>query len=315
MEFSYAYHGSSAVADSADRTEMSFSPDTKREPTFFRGEVAKAVAFREAISALHDVVVSDLRWKPKDRTAYKEWLAQQEELDFAAIDQQRASVKKQIEKIQTELNELRQRSSKRMGPFYKARQAYFRYLYEKDYDAWFVFDPVITVHPDEVFFECFSQDESTYGRLGTSYEVYKEIGEFSCGTTNVDYSQALYEEFQKVRSYKTTTLEVDPTGFQVETTAEAAYKEVKIDLPDTWVRGFLQVSSAMSLPAVTFDLHPMDIHNLCFVLRRNRELKGPRGMRYLLRPDRPVTVVFEPWNLEVVCGRSIYQGPEEQEVR
>ncbi len=28
------------------------------------------------------------------------------------------------------------------------------YLYTKDCDAWIVLDPVITVHPDEVFFEC-----------------------------------------------------------------------------------------------------------------------------------------------------------------
>ena len=89
MEFEYAYRGNSAVADTADSTEMSFSPDTKREPTFFRGELSNSLAFREAISALHDVVVSDLRWKPKDRTAYKEWLAQQEELDWMQIGGQR----------------------------------------------------------------------------------------------------------------------------------------------------------------------------------------------------------------------------------
>jgi len=315
VEFEYSYHGSSAVFDSADRTDMSFSPDTRREPTFFKGDLRQSVPFREAISALHDVVVSDLRFKPKDRTAYKEWLAQQEELDWAMVDQQRAQVARQLEALRTEMEDLRRRSSRRMGAFYKARQRYFNYLYKKDYDAWYVFDPVITVHPDEVFFECFSQDESSYGRLGTSFEVYKDIGEFACGTTNVDYSQALYEEFQKVRSYKTTTLEVDPSGFEVQTTHEQAFKEVKIDLPDTWVRGFLQVSSAMSLPTVRVDLHPMDVHNMCFVLRRHKELKGPRSMRYLLEPGKPVRILFDPWNIEVTCGRSIYKGPEATEVR
>jgi hypothetical protein len=67
--------------------------------------------------------------------------------------------------------------------------------------------------------------------------------------------------------------QVDPSGFEVQTTAEDTFKELKIDLPDTWVRGFLQVSSAMTLPTVSFDLHPMDVHNLCFVLRRNKEKK------------------------------------------
>ena len=315
MLFEYAYLGSSAVADTGDATDMSFAPDTNREPTFFTGELAKAVEFREAISALHDIVVSDLRWRPKDRTQYMEWLAQQEEIDWAEVMKQEAAVARELQSAREELAELRSRRTSRMGPYYKAQQQYFDYLYTVDRDAWFVLDPVITVHPDEVFFECFSQDESTYGRLSTSYEVYRNIGEFACGTTNIDYSQSLFDEFQKVRSYKQTKLEIDPSGFEVQTTREDAYKEVKIDLPDSWVRGFLQVSSAMSLPATTFELHPMDVHNLCFVLRRKREMKGPRGMRYILKPGEPVRVIFEPWNSEVVCGRSICTASEETEVR
>lgn len=315
MEFDYSYNGSSRVSDRADRTEMTFSPDVTREPTFFRGQLSHKLPFREAISALHDVVVSDMRWHPKDRTAYKEWLAKQELLDWADIAQKRKSATDELRRLQAELRELDRRQSERWREFYSARQRYFDYLYRKDRDAWFVLDPVITVHPDEIFFECFSQDESSYGRLGTSFEVYDEIGEFSCGTTNVDYSQSLYDEFQKIRSYKGTSLEVDPSGFQVETQNQDAYKEVKIDLPDTWVRGFLQVSSAMSLPARSFTLHPMDVHNMCFILRRNKELKGPRSMRYRLIPDRPIEIVFDPWNYTVTCPRSIYQGPREEEIR
>ena len=315
MEFNYAYKGSTAVNNQGDRTQMSFSPDTKRPPTYFIGELQQNVAFREAISALHDVVVSDLRFKPKDKTEYKEWAAKQQEIDWPLVAAQRQEVADKIKQLQGELTNLNQRSYERLAPFYQARRRYFDYLYEKDRDAWFVLDPVITVHPDEVFFECFSQDESTYGRLGASYEVFKNINEFACGTTNIDYSAALYDEFQKIRSYKTTKFEIDPSGFEVQTTNEETFKEVKIDLPDSWVRGFLQVSSAMSLPATRFDLHPMDIHNICFVLRRHKEQKGPRGMRYHLKPGEPVRVVFEPWEIEVVCARSRYTGTSENVIR
>jgi hypothetical protein len=294
---------------------MQFSPDLNRSPTFFRGELSQGVAFREAISALHDVVVSDLRYKPKDRTEYLAWLERQELVDFAGVAEQASKTAQRIRELSAELERLRTRSYERLAPFYNARKKYFEYLYRRDINAWIVLDPVITVHPDEVFFECFSQDESTYGRLGTSFEVYKSVREFACGTTNVDYSQELYDEFQKIRSYKATTLEVDPSGFEVNTQNEETYKEVKIDLPDSWVRGFLQVSSAMSLPMMSFQLHPMDLHNFCFVLRRNREVQGPRSMRYVLRPGQPVKVVFEPWNLEVTCRRSVYEGDEEAEVR
>jgi len=315
MEFEYAFKRSSSVANRPGSTELSFSPDTRRDPTFFSGELRKGIAFREAISALHDVVVSDLRWKPKDRTAYKEWAARQEEIDWDQVAAQRGNVARQMRDLQDRLTALRRRASERRGPYDKAKRAYFDYLYRKDRDAWFVLDPVITVHPDEVFFECFSQDESSYGRLGASYEVFRNIGNLACGTTNIDYSSALYDEFQKIRSYKTTRFEIDPSGFDVRTEGEDAFKEVKIDLPDSWVRGFLQVNSAMGLPARTFDLHPMDVHNLCFVLRRHKEKRGPRSMRYCLTPGAPVRVVFDPWGIEVVCRRSEYRGRAPEEIR
>ena len=315
MEFEYAYRGSTAVEHRGDRTELSFSPDTKRTPTYFSGELRQNVAFREAISALHHVVVSDLRFKPKDKTAYKAWAAQQEDRDIEEIAAQRKDVAQRLKALRDELTELERQSVTRMRPFMQARQRYFNYLYEKNRDLWFVFDPVITVHPDEAFFECFSQDESSYGRLGASYEVFQNVGEFSCGTTNVDYSSVLYDEFQKIRSYKKTRFEVDPTGFTTQTGTDAAYKEVKIDLPDSWVRGFLQVNSAMSLQATRVDLHPMDVHNFLFVLRRQKEKKGPRSMRYRLTPGQPVKVIFEPWNLEVTCPRSIFQGEGTHDIR
>jgi biotin operon repressor len=71
----------------------------------------------------------------------------------------------------------------------------------------------------------------------------------------------------------------------------------------------------MSLPATQFDLHPMDIYNICFVLRRHKETTGPRSMRYHLNPGEPVRVVFEPWNIEVVCPRSPYTGTQPQTIR
>jgi hypothetical protein len=315
MEFNYSYKSSSAVTGQGDRTAMSFSPDVTRQPTYFRGELRQNIAFREAISALHDVVVSDLRFKPKDKEAYKAWAAQRNEIDWQLVAAQRQEVTDKIKALQADLTDLNRRSSERMSDFYRATARYFDYLYQKDRDYWFVLDPVITVHPDEVFFECFSQDESSYGRLGASYEVFKNVDEFACGTTNIDYSAALYDEFQKIRSYKRTLLEVDPSGFEVQTTGESDYKEVKIDLPDTWVRGFLQVSSAMSLPAIRFDLHPTDIYNICFVLRRRKEKQGPRSMRYILKPNEPIRIVFEPWGTEVVCSRSIYEGNCDRTIR
>jgi len=315
MLFEYRYFGNTAVKSGSRSSALSFAPDTRRDPTFFRGAVGQALGFREVLSALHDVVVSDLRFKPKDRTEYMAWLAKQEELDWAMIGAQREETRRQLVQAQAELQQIRARRSSVLRPFWTAQQRYFKWLLKKNYTAWLVLDPVITVHPDEVSFECFSKDESSYGRVACRHEVFRDVGEMACGTTNIDYSDALYDQFQKIRTYKTTTLQVDPGGFEVATGDDEAFREVKIDLPDSWVRGFLQVSAAMTLPAVRFDLHPMDVHNLCFVLRRARERKGPRSIRFHLEPGQPVRAVMEPWGVTIDCPRSPYTGDVAQEIR
>jgi hypothetical protein len=317
MLFNYKYHGNSGVVTGAKGTDMSFAPDTLRSPTYFIGTLAKNIAFREAMSALHQVVVSDMRFKPQDKSTYKEWAAQNELklLGELAIVENTERVKNEIRRISEELEAVRKEKSKVMQPFYDARGKYFNYLYEKERDTWFVLDPVITVHPDEIFFECFSQDESSYGRLGCSYEVFKNINEFECGTTNIDYSAALYNEFQKIRDYKETVFKVEPSGFQVDTTNEDSFTEVKIDLPDSWVRGFLQVSAAMTIQGHTFDLHPMDVHNILYHLKRKKEILGPRSLRFRLTPGEPISVLVEPFGILVTCPRSIYNGKTAGEVR
>ncbi|MEM1294449.1 MAG: SWIM zinc finger family protein, partial [Verrucomicrobiota bacterium] len=271
MLFQYRYSGTSQITSNASSSGMTFAPDTYRQPTYFIGNLRKKVAFREAISALHDVVVSDLRFQPKDKSDYKRWAAEQEEAWLGEALSEVEEVATRVRELRSGLSAMNKERSTIMKPFYEAQRKYFAHLYKQNRDWWFVLDPVITVHPNELFFECFSVDESSYGRLGCNYEVFEKVNEFSCGTTNVDYSDLLYNEFQKIRDYKETQFTVDPSGFEVETTNEEQYKEVKIDLPDSWVRGFLQVSSAMTFPGYTFDLHPMDLHNFCFVLRRMKE--------------------------------------------
>lgn len=317
MLFNYRFAGNSTVTSSAYSTAMSFAPDTLRDSAWFIGKLHKKLAFREAMSALHDVVVSDLRFQPKDKSVYKEWVAANEAQFLAeymaGYDEKAALVR--IDQVKGELEKVRKEMQGAMSPFYKAQSKYYNYLYKNELDKWRVLDPVITIHPDELFFECFSEDESTYGKLGCNYNVFKEIGDYKCGTTNVDYSNGLYEEFQKIRDYKETELKVDPSGFSVATTQEEAFKEKKIDLPDSWVRGFLQVSSAMTLPMIQVELHPMDVHSLCSLLRRFKEKRGPRALQYILEPGHPIKLVLEPWGKEIICARSIYTGPTKQVIR
>lgn len=315
MRFQYRYYGATSVDNGASSTTMRFAPDTLRPPTYFVADVNRRVPFREAISALHDVVTADQRYQAPDKTAYKTWLAANEERLLAEFQARSSDLRARQAPILEELATIRARKDKVLQPFHKAQSRFFSYLFLTNRDMWIVLDPVITVHPDRVFFECFSRDESSYASLSCDHEMFDHVGEFACGTTNIDYSDALYDEFQKIRDYKTTRLAIDPGGFQVTTADDPAFIEEKIDVPDAWVRGFLQVSSAMNLPARRLDLHPMDVHNFCHVLRRRRERAGPRSIRFVLAPGEPVRAVFEPWNVEVVCRRSVYRGGTAEEIR
>ena len=309
------FHRSSHVSSNEGSTSLSFSPNLLREPTFFVAELQSHVNFREAISCLHNVVVSDLRFKPRERSDYKAWLKEKENSFLAEHEATLSDKKEQLALLERELSDINKKEKELLAPYNKAQEKYFNYLYEYDYDAWFVLDPVITIHPDQIFFECFSQDESSYAKLSCDYEVFKNIHEQSFGTTNIDYSHELFNEFQKVRSYKKSMFSIDPTGFEISTENSDTYKEEKIDLPDSWVRGFLQVSSAMSMPMLSFDLHPQDIANILFVLKRNKERESPRSLRFILKEDKPIHIVVEPFNITIKASRSISKIKGEHTVR
>ena len=315
MKFKYKYSGKSSVENSSSATGVRFSPDLLREPTYFVGNLDKKIPFREAISVLHNVVTADFNFQPKDNTQYLAWLKSQEDIWVAEATAELSSLKGKIRDLQSRLKIVRSQREEITRPYYKSQSDYFKYLFKRDYAAWLVLDPVITVHPDQVFFECFSKDESVYGKLSCGYDVFNTIDEFKCGTTNIDYSKKLYNEFQKIRTYKDTEFKIDPKGFDIKTTGEETYREVKIDLPDSWIRGFLQVSTAMTSNKVSFDLHPIDIANFISVLKRNKEKTGPRAIKYILKPGKPILAIFEPWNIEIACLQSIYQGDEEREIR
>ncbi len=319
MQFRYKYYGSTTVDDSAASQAFSFAPDTLRPPTSFEGVLRRDsqahLVFREALSALHSVVVSDLRYRGRDQTAYKQWLADNEKSLLAQFMQQAQTLKGQLSSLTDELRQLRARKDSVLAPFYLARRRYFDWLYTANRDAWFVLDPVITVHPERLLFEAFSQDESSYCAVSLPHDVFERTAGMACGTTNIDYSASLFEEFQKIRDYKATSFKIDPAGFTVATADDPAFHEEKIDLPDSWVRGFLQVSSAMTQPATVVELHPMDLHNLCSALRGRKERAGPRSLRFELQPGQPARMVLEPWNLALTARRSAIVGAPLTEAR
>lgn len=315
MLFQQTYAKPSGIQHIANQTLIDFSPDLGREPTYFRGKIADPIRYRDAMIALRDVVVSDLNYKPRDHSAYQAWVQEQYMLMIADVVEEHQKLSEQMKAVIERLRELDAIRDRRNGDFYKARSRYFKWLWENDKPAWWVLDPVITVAPDQVFFEAFSLDESVYGRLAVHENLFSEVTDFQYGTTNIDFSDSLLGELKRIRTYRPTEFQIDPSGFEVATEGRQVYKEQKIDVPESWIRGFLQVQSAMNLPTVSFDVRPIDLYNLCLFLRRHREKRSPRSLKFVLQPGQAVKVILEPWNEEIVFRGSVYLGEEAREIR
>ena len=302
MKTDFRYLGKSGVRESASGASVAFSPNLAREKVFFDSELLFPIRFREAMSALHDVVVGDLRFRKKDKTAYEAFKAQRakEEADL------RSKLASQAEK-----DELAKIAGRKLTPglekdfkkqhrlYWNARVRWANELAWKDPELFrhlVPCDPVVTVAPDSVFFECFSKDESAYGCLLLDRDALRD-NTSGLGTTNVDYSLALYDHFQTLRTYRPTRLLVDPAGFEVAVEGSDDYREEKIDLPPSWLRGFGQLQATMTLPSRRIEL-PVDVvYSILAHLRRNREKTGPRSLRFLLTPGRPPSIALDPWGV------------------
>ena len=254
-----------------------------RDPVRAKGTLKDAVPLREALSALHAVVHSDLRYKPKDRTAYQA---------FQRMRKQSAGLSA-----------------------WAAQQAYFDWLARNDPTAWLILDPVVTVHPDALLFEVFSKDEGTYAQLSVDWSAVALDGELACGTTHIDFSDALMEGVQRIRSYRPTTLDISRDAVALQTEGHEVL-EKQVELPDSWLRGFLQVQSAATLARARFQLAPVDLYNALRHLRLNADQKKKgRAIRVELIPGEQPRIVLEPWEQVIECGGAPYAGRTPEVVR
>jgi hypothetical protein len=179
----------------------------------------------------------------------------------------------------------------------------------------FLLDPIITVHPDRVFFEAFSNDQSTYGLVIADRALFEPDGEVGCGTTNVDFTSWLWQALGDMRSSRETWFHIGPAGFQVQTEGAGGRLEKKVDIPDAWVRGFLQLQAAMALPGTRIVARPVDLLAALRFLRHNKAKTSPRSLRYEFEPGRPVRVVLEPWEHVVPLRETEHNYEEARAVR
>lgn len=309
MIFDFKYQGKSAVVQGTDAARMGFASNTARTGAFFKGVLGRPHLFREALGALFSVVTSDLKFHPRDRVAFRAWMDEQDRRFVERLRARGATARARMEELEARRSVLDRLREARYQPFYAARKRYFDHVWQNQWELGYLFDPVVTVHPDELFFEAFSKDESSYARVGVRYDLFSEVESFECGTTNIDFSARLAAELDKVRSYKRTEFTVAPQGVDLQVGDAPVHKEKKIDLPPSWVNGFLQVQSAMSMSMARVRVAPIDLYNISRFLRTHKAKRSPRALRWELTPGARPRVVFEPWEHAIeLTGESRYEG-------
>lgn len=261
----------------------------QRAPVAFAGRVRQPLLFREAMATLFGVVSSDFRYVPKDRSQY------------AAFMQMR-------------------RSHQHSGLF-RAHQAYYRWLAQNDPTACCVLDPVITVHPDRMLFEVFSKDEGAYAQLAFDQALFESAGEAVYGVTHIDFSDNLLQGIEQIRSRRSLSLSVGQQAVRLQSAADdqqpaAEVLEKAVQVPQSWLRGLLQVQTAAHLTADRFHLNPIDLYNVLHHLRMHADRKGKRrGLRVELVPGQMPNLVLEPDERLVPTTAAPYGGRQAKVLR
>jgi hypothetical protein len=277
------YESASRLTQTDETGHLHFFGNIKRDNVALSGKIHEPLTLREGLSTLYSIVGSDYRYVPKDRSAYQAYR--------------------------------RMRNESANKGIWQAQQEYFSWLQRNDPTAFLILDPIISVHPDQCFLEVFSKDEGTYAKLDIHMDAIERSGDIVCGSTNIDFSEALAQSIEQFRSYRDNHIHIGQSGVKVSIDGNE-HLEKNIQLPDSWLRGFLQVQSATLLPLEKFSLAPLDIYNLLRQLRLNGDIKGQRrGLRVELLPGEKPRLVLEPWEVVIQSSAAEYKGTQSKVIR
>ena len=272
------YATTSEVEAGAESSRVLLALEGSRGTVGVRGRVREPALFRDALASALGILASDLRYRGKDRTAYLAYLMKQGKRATAEI--------------------------------WEAQKAFLEQSLEGEKKADAVLDPVLTVDPDQVSLEVFSRDESAYARLSFDNALF-EGREAAHGSTFLDVPADLLAKVDRLRTYV-------PVGLEAHVALPArgeARGPRNVEVPHAWLRGFLQVQSAATLPSSTSSLAAIDLYNLLFALRTRKAKKAPRALRFELVPGATPRLVVEPWELVLECHGPVYQGSAPAVVR
>lgn len=269
------YARSSDVAFDGARSDVRIALDAARatsagtQPPALSGLVKDPALLRDALATLLAVRDSDLRYQGKDRSAYFAYLLAKGKRAGAGV--------------------------------WEAQKAFIDRELAGETAAATGLDPLLTVDADEASFEVFSRDESAYARLSLGSPLFDDR-RATHGTAFFQVPATFAEGIGRLRSYL-------PVHFDAAAGAAGeGASERTAAVTEGWLKSFLQVQSAATLPATICEIAPVDLYNILYVLTVRRAKKAPRALRFELLPGQRPRIVLEPFGVVLEAHGAPYTG-------
>ncbi len=252
-----------------DAFRLRIPTDGVRAGCTLTAELRRPGVVRDALVTMGEILASDLRFRPRSRADYLAYLlAQGKRVTQEVWNAQREFLASKFGEAAHEQSPL---------------------------------DPLLAIDERGLGLEVFSADESAYARLWLRAGATYDARALRPGVSHVRLDPALLAALGRLRSYRTSTLELSPS-------AEGEGTEQRFLVPLRWIRAFGQVQSASTLPLHTFELAPIDLYNVLLTLRQRRARKPPRALRYELTPGQRPRLVLEPWEQVIEATGPAYEG-------
>ena len=323
MKLAQSYKQPSTARINDDGMGFALATDLNRPGVFLNAGVKDGLSFSRNMLALHRIVCTNMIKIQKDHSSYQKWVEGEyfKELgkvlkrkDIEGLIKKEGVLEKEIKLLKKSIAKNINESRRNFLKYSAALGAFWGWVYKQDHRAWIVLDPVVSVQPDAVIFEAFSLDESMYGRVTLPNDQLELNEPLRRGTTNIDFSQQLANEFDRVRSYRPLDLKVGYKNVEISTNLSSAV-EKKIDLPESWLKGFLEVQSASAMPKISLNLTAATVSDLLAVLEQKKDNVSPKSLKFILEPGKKPWIEIEPWGIIIKEQEYFYKGNEIQSIR
>lgn len=310
----------SIAGGSAGTSSVQFGADISQAPVYLDVNIIPSHSFARLMLALGRVVRMQDTGVERDHSQYQEWVRGEyikelpsqiaaAQIKLPSLLAERQTVEEQVNNMQGIIN-----TFSRNDALWDYRVKFWKWLYTHDRNAWVVLDPIVSVQPDATFFEAFSLDESTYARVTLPHEATTSEFEPVFGTTNIDFSVGLEREFARTRPYRPLRLGVGADAVTLQTSASSLV-EKKIDLPESWVRGLVEVQAALAMAPIQIEIESPVLADILAKLDSEQEKHGPRSLLFDLIPGEPVHITVEPWGDVFTASPKPYGGTTTQQIK